>query len=612
MFTLFLGGKTCTNENAKIYCKTNYKYRTLDGSCNNVNYKWWGKSKTPYQRLVGTEYDTKSGDMKRLSKITGKELPNARSVSLAVHYPVEGVSMNTILFAMMGQSLADDLFLNRESRNPNTGAPIKCTCETDHEKMCNLIRIPVEDHVPSNQTCMAVGRSEQADVTFDCHIGYREQINMATSWLDLSFVYGTNAKQSDELRKKAYGFLKSELQPNLNQEYLLQDNIGKCTDEVPGKACFKSGSPNVDQNLLDASLATLFMREHNRLALMLKKLNNDWNDEKLFQEARRINIAQFQKIIYYDWLPLVVGDAFTNEFDFKLNPSYRENYDSTTLPNSYNELATAALQFGHSLVRSYVKKADENLKTTSTVPITDIIYRPVEAYVDGGLDALIRGMLVDPVNIPDAHITNLLENHIFQRGNDNENGTFRYSLGTLTINRGRDHGLASYNKYRQFCGLKLAQKFTDLKNIRPKDIENMKKVYALVDDVDLWTGGMSEIPLDNGVVGNTFACLISNFFYNLRNTDRFFYENSANNSHPFSKAQLNSIQTIDMKTILCNNVKLNRIQKNPFLVRNEEQNNYVECFNVKNLNMHLWKEQLVEEETTQAPIIKFITPNSNE
>jgi len=79
-------------------------------------------------------------------------------------------------------------------------------------------------------------------------------------------------------------------------------------------------------------------------------------------------------------------------------------------------------------------------------------------------------------------------------------------LIALNIQRGRDHGLPSYNEYRDLCRLGKARDFGDLVPvIHPRKIAQLERIYGNVDDIDLFIGGIHETPLQGAVVGPTFA-----------------------------------------------------------------------------------------------------------
>ena len=52
----------------------------------------------------------------------------------------------------------------------------------------------------------------------------------------------------------------------------------------------------------------------------------------------------------------------------------------------------------------------------------------------------------------------------------------------------------------------------------------MRNTYNSVQDVDLFIGGVSEKPVPGGLVGPTFAGIIAQQFRNLKQADRFFYD----------------------------------------------------------------------------------------
>ena len=57
--------------------------------------------------------------------------------------------------------------------------------------------------------------------------------------------------------------------------------------------CFLAGDPRVNEQTVLAMIHTLFVREHNRIASELGKINPQWNDETIFQVLTCNKLAYF-------------------------------------------------------------------------------------------------------------------------------------------------------------------------------------------------------------------------------------------------------------------------------------------------------------------------------
>ena len=103
------------------------------------------------------------------------------------------------------------------------------------------------------------------------------------------------------------------------------------------------------------AMHVLFLREHNRLARALKGLNPRWNDNKLLEESRRILNAEWQHIIYNEWLPVLLGSKFLKSFGLQpLNRGFSDAYRNDFDPRVTNEFATAAFRIGHTLIPNVI------------------------------------------------------------------------------------------------------------------------------------------------------------------------------------------------------------------------------------------------------------------
>lgn len=152
--------------------------------------------------------------------------------------------------------------------------------------------------------------------------------------------------------------------------------------------------------------------------------------------------------------------------------------------------------------------------------------------------------------------------------------------------------MPGYNAYRDWCGLGKANKFNDLRaHMRGLSAEIMSNLYESADDIDLFTGGLSEFPLDGAQVGPTFACIIGRQFESLRSGDRFWFEGSQG-LQAFTLAQLDSIKQVSLARLLCaNSDKISTIQEQALRLAHPVLNPRKSCDKLPDLDMSLWRDE---------------------
>ncbi|XP_023242111.1 lactoperoxidase-like [Centruroides sculpturatus] len=329
---------------------------------------------------------------------------------------------------------------------------------------------------------------------------------------------------------------------------------------------------------------TIWMREHNRLAEILENLNPEWDDETLFQEARKIVIAELQHITYNEYLPLLFGIENINKYNLKLlSDGYFDGYNASSDATASNVFASAAFRFGHSQVQSYIQlyssKGDEK-----KLPLHDTFFNPTVFYTEG-LDDVIRGATKQRSKIVWSQISDEVRNRLFQ----SHYSHYGMDLSSISIQRSRDHGIPSYNIWRQYCGFSKITSWEQLEDVLDEEnAKRLKKLYESVDDVDLIPAALSERKSENaGILGPTHSCLTAEQFARMRIGDRFWYENK----DVFSPDQLREIRKVTLSRVLCDNSdNLLTIQKWA-LHPESKKNPIVHCANstdIPEINLQPW------------------------
>ena len=473
--------------------------RSYDGADNNLQATEWGSTFSHLQRLADANYADGISSMVFDDRPGPREIRNAIVDQLSGEQVINVYGTSDFLW-QWGQFIDHDLGLTDGSADEPQD-----------------IVVPIGDqHFDPANTGSAVIPFNRAlhdpDTGTDVD-NVREQENEITSWIDGSMVYGSTDARAAALRVGPDSpFLKT------SQGNLLPFNIeGLVNANGPVRqpaSLFVAGDVRANEQVGLTVMHTLFVREHNRVASVLQAINPKATAERIFQAARRVVVAEIQKITYDEFLPALLGSRAISPY---------RGYDSSINPTIYNEFSAAAFRLGHSMVSEQLLRLDASGQelTDGHLNLAEVFFgAPKTIRTENDIDPILRGLAAQAHQGIDVQVVHPLRNLLFGAP-----GSGGLDLTSLNIQRGRDHGLPTYNDMRLALNLPAAKDFSDITD----DVvlqRKLRSIYGTVSSVDLWVGGLSETPLrkQGSQLGELFHTIVARQFTELRDGDRFWYQ----------------------------------------------------------------------------------------
>ncbi len=508
--------------------------RSYSGYNNNLANKVWGSAGAEMPRVSTVNYEDGMMLENDAHLLSPRQISNQLFDQSEFIYDTKSLSDYIWVF---GQFVDHDISLVES----NSTEPIFLEVPADDE-----------DFVPGSS--IVTFRNHAMSGTGTNTSNPRQYANGISSFIDGSAIYGSDATRANWLRSFEGGKLKTStgnLLPwntvtgEFNDIVDLNNSPFMADDTHQNQKLFVAGDIRANENPLLLSMHILFVREHNRLCEQFPDEHPQWDDEILYQNARRMIGAYLQKITFEDWLPSM--GVFLPEYN---------GYNDQMNPGIFNVFSAAAFRIGHTMINSNLIRMSNNGSEINegSIKLKDAFFNPLSVVLAGGIDPYFKGMGTQVMQEMDCKIIDDLRNFLF--GSPGAGGL---DLAALNIYRGRDRGISDYNTLRTDFGLPHVNNFNDF-TTNPTDSKILEELYGDVSNLDSWVGMLSEKHLNNAIFGELVMTVIEKQFQLLRDGDRFYYENDP----AFTEDERNQIRLTSMHDIIMRNTNIGLMQNDVF------------------------------------------------
>ncbi|XP_047452502.1 dual oxidase 1 [Mugil cephalus] len=499
-------------------CEITWEIPRFDGWYNSLGYPRRGAVGSHLMRLVPAHY--RDGVYQPVHEPL---LPNPRRLSRLLAEGPSGLPSTrnqTVLSLFFGYHI---LFEISDSRTPS--------CPPEFMNIPVPKGDPIFDPTATGKVQLPFQRSPWDKESGQSPSNPRIQVNLVTAWIDGSSIYGPSTSWSDSLRSFSGGLLASGSEwnmPNQGGNKLMWSAADPSTGDHRSQGLYELGNAWANENVFTAAEGIIWFRYHNYVASKLHQEHPEWPDEKLFQNARKTVVATFQNIALYEWLP-----GFLKDKQLPPYPGYQKFVDPGISP----EFHAAAARFGITMAPSGVYMRNRTChfrriinadgSTSPALRLCNSFWKRESSNkkTSQDVDDLLMGMASQIAEREDNVVVEDLRDYMY--------GPLRFSrtdLVAVTIQRGRDFGLRSYNEIRKALDLPPVETFEDinpeLNSTDPQLLQDVSELYnGDVSKLELFPGGLLE-SLDGP--GPVFSAIILDQFERIRNGDRFWFENKQN------------------------------------------------------------------------------------
>ena len=349
-----------------------------------------------------------------------------------------------------------------------------------------------------------------------------------------------------------------------------------------------TGDLRSDENIALTAVHTVWHREHNFQAERIRELRPDWSDEQVFQAAKILQTAAYQRVVFTEFADAMSGGIPGASHGFG-------GYDPEVNPGISDEFAGAMYRVGHSMINETIPYVDGD-GSLREVPLFSAFLNPLmfdgEDPLTGGVGgaaAIIAGSVQAAHQRIDTEVVEVIRSKLLGIPLD---------LYAANVERGRELGVTSLNEFRRYVSENtslieqagqasnytqtLPERVPDLgpyetweefgRHLRGTPAERaellalFKATYGEedihVNDIDLFVGGLAEAPYGKSQMGSTFTWIFLEQLDRLQEGDRHYYFNQMKDS-PLLLADFGSQRFSD---IIMRNTGLDHMHHSAFRV----------------------------------------------